>query len=291
MVDSLVAYFKEHALTVILLIVLGMILSKILVTISNMVVHKLVQPERFASKHEAVQREDTINSVLKYLIKIFVWIVVFMLILSELKIDIAPLLAGAGIAGIAIGFGAQSIVRDFFAGLFILSENQYRVGDVIRINNEISGTVEKITLRQTVMRNLDGMVHYISNGQITVVTNMTMHYSGVNLDVGVGYDTDIEKLERVVNKVGEAMAEDEKWKRLIKEAPKFLRVDDFAESAIIIKITGKTAPMKQWAVTGELRKRLKIAFDKNGIVIPYPQRVLHEAQNNKTTKSKAQSKK
>ena len=204
-----------------------------------------------------------------------------MLILSELGVDIGPLLAGAGIAGVALGFGAQSMVEDYLSGMFIILENQFRVGDVVRINNEdrISGVVEHITVRQTVLRDLDGMVHHIPNGEIKVATNMTMEYSSINLDVGVGYDTDIDKLEKLVNEVGIELLKDTDWKDKIIEAPKFERVDEFGDSAIIIKILGTTQPMEQWKVTGELRRRLKKAFDKNNIEIPFPQRTIHKAKS------------
>ena len=140
--------------------------------------------------------------------------------------------------------------------------------------------VERITVRQTVLRDLDGMVHHIPNGEIKIATNMTMEFSSINLDIGVGYDTDIDKLEQVINDVGIEMQKDKKWREKIIEAPKFERVDGFGDSAINIKILGRTEPMEQWAVTGELRKRLKKAFDKNGIEIPFPQRTIHQTKNN-----------
>ena len=204
---------------------------------------------------------------------------------AELGINIAPLLAGAGIAGVALGFGAQSMVRDFLSGIFVITENQYRVGDVIRINNEVSGKVEKVTLRQTVLRDLDGMLHHIPNGEVRIATNMTMEFANVNLDIPISYESDIELVEDIVNKIGIELAADPEWQDDIFEAPKFLRIHDFAASAMIIKITGKTAPMMHWAVTGELRKRLKIGFDKNNITIPYPQQVIHQAKKSQKTKN------
>ena len=148
---------------------------------------------------------------------------------------------------------------------------------MVELNQTVSGVVEQVTLRETVLRDLDGMVHHVPNGEIKISTNMTLEFSGINLDVGVGYDTDIEKLEKVINKVGEDLSKDENWKNDIIEPPKFLRISDFGDSAIMIKIVAKTEAMKQWKVTGELRKRLKIAFDKNNIEIPFPQRVIHQA--------------
>ena len=208
---------------------------------------------------------------------VIVWSIAVLMILAQFNVDLGPLIASAGVAGLAIGFGAQSLVKDVVNGTFILLENQYRVGDVVEINNEVSGVVESFTMRVTVLRDLDGMKHYIPNGLIEIATNMTMEFAGINLNIGVGYNTDIEKLEKVINDVGKKLAEDAEWKEDILEAPQFLRVDNFGDSAIEVKITGKTIPMQQWGVTGELRKRLKIAFDKNGIEIPFPQRVIHEA--------------
>lgn len=278
MIDTIVEFVKNHALNVVIILIGTMIIHNFAMVTIRKLIHRAVRPEHFKSKREQKQREDTLHSTVNAAVRTFIWIVASLLLLSEFGIDIAPLLAGAGIAGIALGFGAQSMVRDFLAGFFILTENHYRVGDVVELNQTVSGVVERISLRQTSLRDLDGMVHHIANGEITIATNMTMEYAGINLDVGVGYSTDIEKLEKVVNKVGQDLYEDEEWANDIIEQPKFLRVNDFADSAIVVKITGKTLPMKQWAVTGELRKRLKIAFDKNNIEIPFPQRVVHNAK-------------
>jgi small conductance mechanosensitive channel len=199
-----------------------------------------------------------------------------MMILSEAGVAIGPLLAAAGIAGIAFGFGGQYLIRDIISGLFITLENQYRIGDVVCFDGTC-GLVEDITLRMTTLRNLDGTVHHIPHGEIKTVSNLTKHYARVNLNVGVSYGSNLEHVIEVVNRVGRELAEDPAWKEHVTKAPQFLRVDDFADSAVIIKILGETKPIKQWDVTGELRKRLKIAFDKEGIEIPFPQRVVHTA--------------
>lgn len=271
---------SEHLIPVALIILGGFIVWQFSINIVTNLIRKTMRPDKYKSRREEKLREETLISISNAAIKVGVVIVGIMLILSELGVDIGPLLAGAGIAGVALGFGAQSMVKDYLSGMLIILENQYRVGDVIRINNEdrISGVVERITVRQTVLRDLDGMVHHVPNGEIIIATNMTMEYSSVNLDVGVGYDTDFEKLEKIVNEVGTELMKDKDWREKITEAPKFERVDDFADSAIVIKILGKTQPMEQWAVTGELRKRLKNAFDKNGIEIPFPQRTIHQAK-------------
>ncbi len=197
-----------------------------------------------------------------------------LMILSEIGINIAPLLAGAGIAGLAIGFGAQSLVKDIISGLFILLEDQYRKGDVARVAG-IAGLVEDINLRRTVLRDLDGIQHHIPNGEITSASNLTKQWSRVNINIGVAYDTDLDHAIKVLNKVGMSMIEDAKWAPDIIKPPQVLRVDKFGDSAIEIKVLGDTRPLRQWDVMGELRLRIKRAFDREGIVIPFPQRDVH----------------
>lgn len=277
--ETILSYTNEHWLPITLVLVAAYLGRKFAMVFVQRTVRGLVKPSKFQSRRDEKLREDTLISIIGTILQTSIWAVAALLILGQLGVNIAPLLAGAGVVGLAIGFGAQSLVKDYVAGIFILAENQYRVGDVVKLNGstKVSGTVERMTLRETVLRDLDGMVHHVPNGQIGVATNMTMEFAKVNLDVGVSYDCDLEKVEKVVNEVGQELAKDIDWKDMLIDAPKMLRVNDFGDSAIEIKITAKTEPQKQWAVTGELRKRLKIAFDKNGIEIPYPQRVIHTA--------------
>jgi small conductance mechanosensitive channel len=177
--------------------------------------------------------------------------------------------AGFGIAGIAIGFGAQSVVKDLIAGLFILLENQYSVGDVVRIA-DISGLVEEINLRRTILRDLDGVVHVVPNGEIRVASNFTQEWSRVNMNVSVGYGEDLDHVIEVLNRIGKEMAAEPYWGELIIGAPQVLRVDAFEDSGIAIKILGETKPIRQWDVMGELRLRIKKVFDEEGIEIPWP---------------------
>lgn len=157
--------------------------------------------------------------------------------------------------------------------MFIILENQYRAGDVVCFN-KTCGLVEHISIRMTTLRDLSGTVHHVPHGEVQTVSNLSKGYARVNLDIGVTYDSNLEQVIEVIDKVGQELAEDPDWKGHILKAPKFLRIDDFADSAIIIKILGDTMPIMQWDVTGELRKRQKIAFDKEGIEIPFPQRVV-----------------
>ena len=168
--------------------------------------------------------------------------------------------------------------------MFILVENQYRVGDVVQINRDVAGVVEYLSLRMTILRDLEGRVHYVPNGTIELATNMTMEYSQVDLNVGVGYGTDIDHVEKIIARVGKDIFEDEDWKGVALEPAHMLRVEEFADSAIIVKIICKTAPIRQWDVKGELLRRLKKAFDKEGIEIPFPQRVMHTAKESNAKK-------
>lgn len=242
----------------------------------NRVIKKMVH-HGHSSEEAKKKREDTLVKIMHGTFHIILYIVVGLMVLSKLGVDIAPMLAAAGIVGLAVGFGGQYLIKDVISGLFIILENQYRVNDVVCFDNTC-GLVEDMTLRMTTLRDLDGTVHHVPHGVVTKVSNLSKIYARVNLNVGVSYSADLEHVIAVVNRVGNELAADPAWKDLIITPPQFLRVNDFADSAIEIKILGDTKPIKQWEVTGELRKRLKIAFDKEGIEIPFPQRVVHQAK-------------
>jgi len=238
---------------------------------------KSVKASSHSTKAEEKKREETVIQIVSGALNIFVWPIALIIIIGQLGVDIGPLIAGAGIIGVALGFGAQSLVKDMIAGLFIIAENQYGVGDVVSLD-DTAGRVERITLRATVLRDLDGIVHHVPNGTIERASNFSSEKSGINLDVGVAYDSDLDHVIKVVNKVCRELAKDSRWEKDIIEKPSFLRVDNFGDSSIDIKITGIVEPLRQWDVTGELRKRIKVAFDKEGIEIPFPQRVIHQAR-------------
>lgn len=219
------------------------------------------------------KRVSTLESVIFSAVRVIVWIIVGLTILSEFNVNIGPILAAAGVAGLALGFGGQYLIRDLISGLFIILEDQYRKGDVIKVAG-IGGLVEGMTLRKTVLRDLDGIEHHIPNGEITTTSNMTKIWSRAHLNIGVAYDTNLEHAIEVLNRVGSEMAEDPKWKEDIIKPVQVMGVDDFAESAIIIKILGDTKPIRQWDVMREMRKRIKISFDKEGIEIPFPYRTI-----------------
>ncbi len=195
------------------------------------------------------------------------------LILGEAGFELGPLIAGAGVAGIAIGFGAQTLVQDVISGIFILFENQYAQGDSVRVAG-IAGQVQSVNLRRTILRDLDGILHSIPNGEIRVSSNMTRGFARVNVDVSVGYGEDLDRVRAVIDAAGAELAADPEWADRVLEAPAVLRVDAFEDSGIAIKVLGTVRPTTQWAVAGELRARLKAAFDREGIEIPFPHRVL-----------------
>jgi len=218
---------------------------------------------------ERKKRSNTLSSVLMKTSLIIIVIFALFTILPEFGVNITAMLAGLGVIGIAVGFGAQSLIRDYLSGIFILLENQYDVGDVVRVAG-IAGLVEEINLRRTVLRDLDGIVHSVPNGEIKTASNFTKGYSRVNLNVSVGYGEDLDHVIKVTNKVCQEMAEDPKWKADFITTPQVLRVDNLGDSGIDIKILGDTKPIRQWGVTGELRLRLKRTFDAEGIEIPWP---------------------
>jgi small conductance mechanosensitive channel len=218
---------------------------------------------------EARKRSQTLSRVAVNAGEVTTLIIGAFMVLSELGIDIAPVLAGLGVVGVAVGFGAQNLIRDLLSGTFVILENQYGVGDVASIGG-VAGLVEDINLRRTVLRDLDGTVHVVPNGEIRVASNLTKEWSRVNLNVSVGYGEDLDRVITVINRVGNELAADPAWSGMIIKAPQALRVDKLGDSGVEIKILGDTKPIKQWDVMGELRKRLKKAFDAEGIEIPWP---------------------
>ena len=215
---------------------------------------------------EIEKRTDTLIHVVYRTAWAAAFAVAVLTILPELGINIGPLLAGAGIAGLAVGLGAQSLVRDTINGLFILVENQYGKGDVVRLAG-VGGLVEDVNLRRTVLRDLDGAVHSIPNGQAAVSSNLTRGWSRVNMNVRVAYGEDMDRVMTVIDRVAQGMAQDPNFAPMVLNAPRALRVDGFDEFGVQVKIMGETQPMRQWEVTGELRRRLKKAFDEEKIEI------------------------
>ncbi|MDD2618344.1 MAG: mechanosensitive ion channel family protein [Bacteroidales bacterium] len=271
---SIIPWLLSHGIKIVLILIVSFLLIKVLRKIIQRTVQLTIVPGKHLSKTAETKRENTLINIFYGIARIVIITVASLMILTEFGLNIGPLLAGAGIIGLAVGFGGQYLIRDVIAGMFIILENQYRIGDVVSFDGT-GGLVEEISLRMTTIRDLDGTVHHIPHGEIRKVSNLSKHFSRVNMNIGISYNSDLEHVIKVVNRTGKEMAEDPAWKESIVSPPQFLRVDEFADSAIIIKILGDTQPIKQWEVSGELRKRLKIAFDKEGIVIPFPQTVVH----------------
>jgi small conductance mechanosensitive channel len=263
-------WLLEHGLRILLIIAISVAAYYLLRHFVPIVVKRTVMGTMVGKSKTAIKkRTDTLSNVFIQTGMVFVGVVAIFTIVAELGINIAPALAGLGVAGIAVGFGAQSLVKDIFNGILILLENQYGIGDVVKIAG-ITGLVEDVTLRRTVLRDLDGIVHSIPNSEIGVASNYTKEWSRVNMNISVGYGEDLDHVIEVINRVGKDLAEDPDWAPQISKAPEVLRVDEFGDSGIAIKILGETKPLAQWDVMGELRLRLKKVFDKEGIEIPWP---------------------
>lgn len=273
--EFLVPWLLSHGIKILFIVVGAYILHKISKRSIEKIVRVAVVSDKFLSKQAEKKREDTLIRIFTWTSRIIILFIATLMILQEIGIPIGPILAGAGIIGLAVGFGGQYLIRDIISGFFIILENQYRIGDVVNFDGT-SGLVEDISLRMTTLRDLDGTVHHIPHGEIKKVSNLSKDFARVNLNIGIAYNSKLEDVIQIVNKVGNELSQDPQWKEFIIKPPQFLRVDDLADSAIIIKILGETQPLKQWEITGEFRKRIIIAFNKEGIEIPFPQRVIHQ---------------
>lgn len=220
---------------------------------------------RIASRmddREAVKRAETLGRVCRYL-------VAGMLVLAELGISVAPILGAAGVVGIAVGFGAQSLVKDYFTGFFILIENQIRQGDVVKLGDH-AGAVEEVTLRYVQLRDYDGHVHFVPNGMITTVVNMSRGHAQAVVDIGVAYKEDLDRVMRLMRAVADELQGDPAFAPRILAAFELAGVERWADSAVVIRGRFKVAPLEQWTVRREYLRRLKYAFDHHGIEIPFP---------------------
>ena len=222
---------------------------------------------------EERKRIETLARVLRHAASLTLIVVAVLVGLNTIGVSIAPILGAAGVAGVAIGFGAQSLVKDFFSGMFLLLENQIRVGDVVEIAGK-NGVVEELTLRRTKLRSFDGAVHYISNGLITTVSNFSTEFAFAVADVGVSYREDLDHVFSVMRATAAELREDPQFSAAVVDALDIAGVEQLADSAIVIRCRMKTVPAEQWRVRREFLKRLKIAFDREGISIPYPHRML-----------------
>lgn len=226
-----------------------------------------------ATQARRVQRAKTMGDLLKSVVTGVLIAIFGTMILSQVGVNIAPIIASAGIIGLALGFGAQSLVKDFLSGVFMIFEDQYGVGDVIDVG-EANGTVEAVSLRVTRLRALDGTVWYVPNGEILRVGNKSQNWSRAVIDVGVGYEEDLTRAKRILNEVAHDLWEDEDYRNLIIEEPEVTGVEALAPDSITLRVLVKTQPLEQWAIGRELRQRIKARFDHEGIEMPFPQRVV-----------------
>jgi small conductance mechanosensitive channel len=226
------------------------------------------------SPMRALQRTGTLTKVLSSAGIVVIWSVAGIYVLSGLGYDLAPLLAGVGIIGLAVGFGAQDLVKDVVNGFFILLEDQFGVGDVVQVNQEATGKVEQLTLRVTGLRDIDGTMHFISNGSIDHVANRTKDWSRAVVDVGVSYSADPAKVRRVLEKVASDAKESQELSGNLYEPPQVLGVEALGEYEVVWRLLAETKPGRQWDIGRKLRERIKDSFDAEGIEIPFPHRVM-----------------
>lgn len=232
---------------------------------------------RIASRlgdREAVQRAETLGRVFRYLATVIISLLAGILVLSELGVSVAPILGAAGVVGLAVGFGAQSLVKDYFTGFFLLVEDQVRQGDVIRLG-EHAGLVEQVTLRYVQLRDYDGNVHYVPNSMITSVVNMGRGHAQAVVDVGVSYNADLDAVMALMHEVGAAMREDPVHSGRILGNLEMAGVESWGDSSVVVRARFRVAPLQQWAIRRDYLKRLKRAFDEAGIEIPFPQLTVH----------------
>ncbi len=271
--EAIVRWLTSSGLRVILILVGALVAVRLAIFITRRV-EKAFQDNDPSTMSEREKQAATLGKVIRNITRILVWSIAVMMVLKELGIDIGPILAGVGIIGLAVGFGAQSLVKDFLAGMFVLIENQYNVGDVITAAGA-KGQVEKITLRATTLRDLEGNVHIIPNGTIEVVTNRTRQWSRFVLDIGVAYKENVDEVMGVLKEIGDELAADAEFSSMITAPLEVLGVQDFADSAVIIRVMFTTQPVKQWTVGREFRRRVKNTFDAKGIEIPFPHTTIY----------------
>ncbi len=273
----------KTGLRVFLLIIFAWIalklLQKFLLRLENNLMRKSLKEGEPPS--ESQKRIDTIVRLVKQGIQLALWLTFGLMILKEFGVQVAPMIASAGIVGVAVGFGAQNLVRDVISGFFIILENQIRVGDVAIVNGT-GGLVEQINFRTTVLRDQAGTVHIIPNGNISTLSNMTREWSAYVFEIGVAYGENTDHVIEVIREVGKTMREDSTFGPSILEDPEIFGVDKLDDSAVIIKGRIRTKPIRQWDVGRQFLRRVKYAFDENNIEIPFPHRSIYFGENSKT---------
>ena len=282
MIESWLEYFAQTewspqwatAATLVAVLIAAFVARRVLL---NVLARFFLALAARSPSHEERKRIETLARVLRHAASLTLIVVAVLVGLNTVGVSIAPILGAAGVAGVAIGFGAQSLVKDFFSGMFLLLENQIRVGDVVEIAGK-TGVVEELTLRRTKLRSFDGAVHYVSNGLITTVSNFSTEFAFAVADVSVSYREDLDHVYAVMRSTAATLRDDDMFRAAIVDALEIAGVEQLADSAIVIRCRMKTVPAEQWRVRREFLKRLKIAFDREGISIPYPHRMLVQEQ-------------
>jgi len=269
MQDLLLSKVLPNSARVLLIIVVAWIGYRLL-CIAGRRLEEMVEDEDTTTVSEREQRAQTLTEILRSAGLVLIVLIAGTMILREMGLDISPIIAGAGIIGLAIGFGSQTLVKDVISGFFILLENQFSVGDSIQIDS-ISGGVEKMTLRATFVRDLEGTLHVIPNSEIRILANKTKDWARAVIKVGVGYEANVDRVLAVLEDVGRQVSADETFGPLLLEKPSAAGPLEFGDSAVTVRLMVKTRAGEQWSVGRELRRRIKEAFEQEGIEIPYPQ--------------------
>lgn len=265
--DAILERISTYGVEILIILIVTTIVYYIgSLSLEYIVKHTIRTTRRKWHEKDVEKRQKTLLALFRNLWRTLIVATAALFVFHRLfpDVSLAPLFAGAGIIGVALGFGAQSLVKDFISGMFIISENQYRVGDVIDIDG-FSGTVERIGARSTVIRDADGNVHYFPNGMVQHVINKTMGYGIARLTLTLPSSSDLEQIIEIINSTGKELAKEAKWKNKITEPPAFTSVTDFTATTVTISVAGKTMPSDQWSVTSEMRRRLLTAFEKNKI--------------------------
>ncbi len=272
----------DHSIRIVTIVVAAYIAAKIVnksvPTIRVQIIERMKKYGR--ADVEVEKRAETLSGIFRKTVVIVIWILAIVMAMKESGFDIGPLLAGAGVLGLALGFGAQHLVRDLFAGLFILLENQIRVNDVAVINGT-GGLVEQINLRTIVLRGQDGTVYVFPNGTINTLANMTNEYSYYLFNIGVAYKEDTDHVVDVLKQVADELMQEDRYKPLILAPLEVLGVDKFGDSAVVIQARFKTLPIQQWTVGREMNRRIKKKFDEVGIEMPFPTRSIYWGEASK----------
>jgi moderate conductance mechanosensitive channel len=261
--QALKSWFFDHGWRILLIMLLASVIRRFgMMFLSRIIDHSIETSERFEHKRDRKLRADTLISLIGSILKIASWIIISLLILSELNVlkIVAPLLAGAGVLSLLLGFGIQTFVKDFISGIFIVAENQYRVGDVVTVTNtvggDVTGTVIRITLRTTVLRDDDGSIIFIPNGNIARASNQTLDYAKVNIEVTLPHGADFDKAEKAINDLGLKMHHEDMWHHTIIQAPYYHGVQTLDKENVTVEVRAKTIPAEQWRVSSELQERL-----------------------------------